>query len=92
MIHLDANQKIIMDGLKAIAGFQQGEDPIRRGLLHALWNFVKVRWQLKCTLNIVFCEVDTMRLVIRTRKMRKNIYGKKKYLEEGMRGKLIGHS
>ena len=33
-----------------------------------------------------------MRLVIRTRKMRKNIYGKKKYLEEGMRGKLIGHS
>ena len=28
-----------------------------------------------------------MRLVIRTRKMRKNIYGKKKYLEEGMRGK-----
>ena len=72
--------------LKALAGFQQGENP-SMGLLHAQCNFVKVGWQLKCTLNIVFCEVDTMRLVIRTRKMRKNIYGKKKYLEEGMRGK-----
>ena len=55
MRNLDANQKIIRDGLKAIAGFQQGKDPIRRGLLHALWNFVNSEGASTAQVHTQYC-------------------------------------
>ena len=45
---------IIRDGSKTLVGFQPGENP-SMGLLHALWNFVKVEGGLTAQVHTQYC-------------------------------------